>query len=377
MADKKPIEMDKSIKENSRLFLDKLESMMEYRSTYTSDMLSFEWIDELEFDCPFIDNIIRNPKIALIKEENIVKIEKSKKTDVSSIKDLAKHTEYINKYNRKTDDIELEKILDIRNEETYNTYENRFLYTLLYHLNRYIMKKEEMLDNISINDGKTLEYAGDTFTKNEKIHAEVKLVSEAYPREKLDKKILDQIKEAKRRLKKIKYYTSSWKRSPMIKTLSSMHVPYINPPIKKTNVILKNQNFKIAVRLWEYVYIPDDDKEDEKENINSDGDYLIKAFLDHSFLVDFLVLDSINASKRVQKKNLADRAIFLLVEEIHRIISLLLSMGIKIDDEQLLKMIAQEIKNERNQRLVGADDVKKKFKSAMDEYLERTKECLK
>ena len=42
-----------------------------------------------------------------------------------------------------------------------------------------------------------------------------------------------------------------------------------------------------------------------------------------------------------------------------------------------INMIAQEIKNERNQRLVGADDVKKKFKSAMDEYLERTKECLK
>ena len=39
-------------------------------------------------------------------------------------------------------------------------------------------------------------------------------------------------------------------------------------------------------------------------------------------------------------------------------------------------MIAQEIKNERAQRLVGAEDVKKKFQSAMDDYLERTKEYL-
>lgn len=113
-----------------------------------------------------------------------------------------------------------------------------------------------------------------------------------------------------------------------------------------------------------------------KNNLNSDGNAILKGFLDHSFLIDYFVLDSVNVSKREQKRKIAKRAILLLTEEIHRIISLLISMGVKIDDEQLLKMIAQEIKNERAQRLVGAEDVKKKFQSAMDDYLERTKEYL-
>ena len=41
-----------------------------------------------------------------------------------------------------------------------------------------------------------------------------------------------------------------------------------------------------------------------------------------------------------------------------------------------MKLVAKELKEEKSDRLVGADDVKKKFKSAMDEYLERTQEYL-
>lgn len=372
----KPVETDVDIKKNSELFLNKIESEMDYKSSYSSEMLSFEWLDELEFACPFIDNIMRNPKIALIKEENVVKIEKSKRIDVSSVKNLAKHTEYINKINKRTNEVEPERILDIRSEETYNTYENKFLYTLLHHLIRYIMKKEDILNNLSLSDEKVLEYAADTVTSNEKIHAEVRVTAGSNPTKKLDKKILEQVKEAKKRLKRVKDYTASWQRSEMIKALDNAHITLINPPIKKTNVILKNQNFKIAVKLWESIYSGEEDEEDEKSNLNSDGNAILKGFLDHSFLIDYFVLDSVNVSKREQKRKIAKRAILLLTEEIHRIISLLISMGVKIDDEQLLKMIAQEIKNERAQRLVGAEDVKKKFQSAMDDYLERTKEYL-
>ena len=100
-------------------------------------------------------------------------------------------------------------------------------------------------------------------------------------------------------------------------------------------------------------------EEDEKNNLNSDGNAILKGFLDHSFLIDYFVLDSVNVSKREQKRKIAKRAILLLTEEIHRIISLLISMGVKIDDEQLLKMIALEINNVSALWLVGAEDVKK------------------
>ena len=162
-----------------------------------------------------------------------------------------------------------------------------------------------------------------------------------------------------------------------IKSLDKAHIPPVKSPIKKTNILLKNPNFKVATALWEYLNKYGlDDIDSDKDNIDSNGNDVVQGFLDHSFLIDYYVLDSISNSKREQKKQLSKYAIVMLSEEIKRIVDLLLSCGIKITEEEIMKLVAQELKDDKSDRLVGADDVKKKFKSAMDEYIERTQEYL-
>ena len=368
-------EVEKDVKNRTDIFLKKLGSEMFFKSDYEGNLVSFDWVDTIEDACPYIDIIVRQPKIALIREENTVKIEKSKKITVASIKDLSKHTEYINKVDKKTKSVEPKKILDVRNEETYNIYENRFLYTLIDSLLKFVLEKEELLNNFELSDDKVLEYSAKTVTDFEKIDIELKVTSETLPTAKVDKKIKDEIKKIKARIKRIKEYISSWQRSEMYKALDKAHVSFIKPPIKKTNIILKNPNFRIAVKLWEYLLKFEDD-EDKKENDTDNGNDVLKGFLDHSFLIDYLVLDSLVPSKREQKKKMAKNAVLLLKEEIRRIVDLLLSAGIEITDEELLNMIAKEIKKDKSERLVGIDDVKKKFKNAMEEYLERAQEYL-
>lgn len=63
---------------------------MYYQSDFSSDSFDFNWVDEIEFACPYLDNIVTNPKVALIKEEDVVKIEKAKKVSVASIKTYLK-----------------------------------------------------------------------------------------------------------------------------------------------------------------------------------------------------------------------------------------------------------------------------------------------
>ena len=371
------IEVNEERQKKSKTFLNKLESDMHFNSDYTGDLLSFDWLDEIEKACPFIDIIVRIPKIALIREEEVVKIEKSKKITVASVKDLTKHTHYINKVDKKTDSVEPKKILDVRSEETFNIYENRFLYTLINDMDKFIYEKEKLLDNFVVRDNKSLEYTASTVTTNEKVNVEVKVVSESLPTSKVDNDIKEELKSIKARLKRVKEYIGSWQKSEMIKSLEKAHDPFINPPIKKTNLILKNPNFRIAVNLWEYLSNYDyEDRDEEKDNIDNDGNDILKGFLDHSFLIDYFVMDSMTAYKREQKKNMSKYAVILLTEEIRRIVSLLLSSGYKITDEELLNMIAKEINKEKSERLVGVDDVKKKFKSALDEYLERVQDYL-
>ena len=165
----------------------------------------------------------------------------------------------------------------------------------------------------------------------------------------------------------------------MVKALKKEHVKFISPPLKKTNILLKNPNFKIAVRLWDIIRTYDLDKKDEsKDSDDNNSIDIMKSFLDHSFLIDYSVLDSMARLKRDEKKNMTKYATIILTEEINRVMTLLASCGYKTTEEELLSLIAKELKEEKKNRSVSvnADDVKKKFKSAMEEYLERTQKYL-
>lgn len=370
-------ELSEQARETTKRFRKKLASEMSYKSTYNGDALSFDWIDIVEDACPRLDIIVRNAKVALVQEANVELIEKAKRITVESVKDLARHTNYINKFDEATQSVEPGKILDIRNEETFNIYENRFLHTLIYLLDRFVYEREQEIKKLEVSDNKLLEYKAKSETPTEKVHIEVKITSDTIPSDQVNNDLQEKLKEIQKRIKRIKEYIASWMKSEMIKSLDKAHIPPVKSPIKKTNILLKNPNFKVATALWEYLnkYGLDDINSD-KDNIDNNGNDVVQGFLDHSFLIDYYVLDSISNSKREQKKQLSKYAIVMLSEEIKRIVDLLLSCGIKITEEEIMKLVAQELKEDKSDRLVGADDVKKKFKSAMDEYIERTQEYL-
>ena len=370
-------ELSEQARATTKRFRKKLASEMSYKSTYNGDALSFDWIDIVEDACPRLDIIVRNAKVALVQEANVELIEKAKRITVESVKDLARHTNYINKFDEATQSVEPGKILDIRNEETFNIYENRFLHTLIYLLDRFVYEREQEIKKLEVSDNKLLEYKAKSETPTEKVHIEVKITSDTIPSDQVNNDLQEKLKEIQKRIKRIKEYIASWMKSEMIKSLDKAHIPPVKSPIKKTNILLKNPNFKVATALWEYLnkYGLDDINSD-KDNIDNNGNDVVQGFLDHSFLIDYYVLDSISNSKREQTKQLSKYAIVMLSEEIKRIVDLLLSCGIKITEEEIMKLVAQELKEDKSDRLVGADDVKKKFKSAMDEYIERTQEYL-
>jgi len=162
-----------------------------------------------------------------------------------------------------------------------------------------------------------------------------------------------------------------------MKNLVKSRASFVIPPIKKTNLILKNPNFQVATRLWEFLNAYGlNDGDDKKDGLDTNGTNTIKEILDDSFLTQYMVLDSISNSKREQKDKLSKYAVVMLQQQVQRSISLLLNCGVKITDEQILEMIAEEIKKEKTKKLVGKNDVKKKFMSVMDEYLENAQNYL-
>ena len=372
----KGLQVDKELKLKADTFIDKIDSNMKFKSEIASDAITFSWIDEIEFACQYVDNIVRNPKVTLINESDVVKIEKARKISVESVKDLAKNTHYIDKIDEKTNEISPSKILVLFREETFNIYENRFVYTLIDNLSKFVYRKEQELENIDIKNDKVLEYAASTNNGQEKVKIELKISSKEMPKdnsEGFDK----QVNAARARIKKINDYIGTWKRSELVTSLDKAHVSFVTSPIRKTNMILKNPNFQIAMKLWEFLQTYDVNENDSSINgLETEGNQTLKEILNDSFLMDYYVLDSISKSKREQKSKIINYAIMMINQQLQRAISLLLSNGIDITDEELLNLISQEIKKEQDRVKLGSSDVKRKFKNSIEEYLEKTKNNL-
>ncbi len=363
--------------DRSEKFIKNINSDMHFKSEFSANESNFDWLNEVEFALIYLDNIVRAPRVILVNEEEVVKVERAKKITVASIKNLARNTHFIEKIDDTTKDVQPSKILEVRSEESYNTYENRFVFTLIDMLTRFIAKQEEALKDLKNDNNKKLQYAASTVINGERINVELSIDSKEVTKLGNDKETQERIKEIKERIKKIKQYLTYWNRSEFIKNLIKARASFVIPPIKKTNLILKNPNFQVATRLWEFLYAYGlNDQDDTKEGLDTSGTNTLKEILDDTFLTQYFVLDSISQSKREQKDKLSKYAVVMLKQQVQRAVSLLLNCGVKITDEQILELVAKEIKKERNKKVIGKNDVKKKFMSVMDEYLESTQNYL-
>lgn len=368
---------DQYTSEKSEKFIKNINSDMHFRSEFSANESNFDWLNEVEFALIYLDNIVRSPRVILVNEEEVVKVERAKKITVASIKNLARNTHFIEKIDDETKDVQPSKILEVRSEESYNTYENRFIFTLIDMLTRFIARQEDALKDIKNDSSKTLQYEASTTINGERVKIELNINSQEETKLDNDKETQEKLKEIKERIKKIKQYLTYWNRSEFIKNLIKARASFVIPPIKKTNLILKNPNFQVATRLWEFLYSYGlNDTNDVKSGLDTSGTNTLKEILDDSFLTQYFVLDSISQSKREQKEKLSKYAVVMLQQQVQRAVSILLNSGVKITDEQILEMLADEIKKERNKKTVGKTDIKKKFMSAMDEYLESTQNYL-
>ena len=134
-------------------FIEKTNSNLRVETERKETSLDTEWIDMIEDTIQYIDNIFRNPNRFIVNEEEIVKVELAKKITIETIKHLSKNTNFIQSLDEETGDVVPSKLLNIRKEENYDTYENRLIYTLVQNTKMFInRKKEELLTMIPADE---------------------------------------------------------------------------------------------------------------------------------------------------------------------------------------------------------------------------------
>lgn len=341
-------------------FNNKLDSNMRVKTDYFKDANDFEWLDVFEKLLPYIEKILRNPKRFITTEEEIVKIESAKKVGVETVKHLAKHTNFIQDLDEETGDVIPSKLLNVLKEETFNTYENRFIYTLILHLGDFIRKKKENIKkNPRLKDNKNIEYTSSTMVGNEKVSVNIHLNTELDTTLDLDKKIQERIRKIEENIKDMKF-------TEVYRALEKEGVSVVTPPIKKTNVILKNVNFQYAMNLWDYVH----QNIGKKDNpIKKNQDYIekgaIKGLIDETFLLEYLTVNNINKDEDVIKD--------AKEKTISRMLDRIIDMNPELTKKELQDKLGIEFDKAVERRAATKSDIEKIFRKYINKYLQREK----
>jgi len=113
---------------------------------YFEKKIDLVWVDAIEKCIVPLDNIVRNPRKFIVQEEEIVPIERAKKITAESVRHLAQHTNMIARVD--DDKVTPSSILNVFREESFEIYENRFIFTLLKLLIRFIDTRYDVLFKI-------------------------------------------------------------------------------------------------------------------------------------------------------------------------------------------------------------------------------------
>ncbi len=207
----------------------------------------YSWIDTIEKIIPYIDAIVRNPKKYIVQEEELMPVEKTKKITQDTIKHLAKHTSLIQDIDE-DGSVKPLKLLNVFKEETIDLYENRFIYSLIVNVKIFLNNQLENGDfSLSSKYVKTVNYIGHTYLSNENVKYNLEIKTEYHGLE--DEQI--KAKATLDRVHRMVDIFNEFLHLPSIRELEGT-LP-VRSPIRKTNVILKDKNFKKALELWEYV----------------------------------------------------------------------------------------------------------------------------
>ena len=218
-----------------------------------------EWIQRIEDAIPALDTIIRNPMVMIEDVDEILPVELSKHITEKSIKHLAQHTNYILDVTEDDEVIPL-KILNVFHEESYLTYENKFINTLLSRLSAFVDKRLRALGGASgVEMNYRFKYStefdhllpDDGGRNSARINLQIELTSPAHgDLSESDIEVDERYKDALYRAKRLNMALISYRSSAFAMKLGKN---YIRPPVIRTNAILKNKNLRECLGLWEYI----------------------------------------------------------------------------------------------------------------------------
>ena len=345
-------------------FNKKLSSNMEVKIETEKPKTELRWMTMMEDTMVYLNNILNAPTRLIVNEEEVVKIEKIKKVTVESIKHLSRNAGFIEDIDEKGD-VRPGKLLNVFKEETFNTYENRFIFTLIQKMYAIVKKEKTKLvkeTKTTSKEYKQFDYKGSSYSGKNKVDVEI-LISASTE----DSGQSDEVRDLLERMNVLEKNIAALMITSTYIALEKAKVQLVTPPLKKNNVILKNVNFQYAAKLWDFL-INEMDKKTEGEIEAKTKTYKergkAKKLVDQTFLLDYLILQAVENPTvgQKQKKEIIEKLIANMVERT-------LDVNENISEEQLKNLVAKQYQVIKIKKQTTNREIQEIFKKYISKYV--------
>ena len=213
-------------------------------------VIDMEWVEKIEEVLPYMDKAIREDRKFIETYEEVDRVDKVKQVTKEAVRHLTQHTSLIQKVDA-DGLVSPSKLLNTHREDSYATYENRFLYTLIFKTISFVEARFRALKEAPNDSYTSVEMKRYANLNNQMFAFNLTYASESHDRDKVDKEEDISNLTDYERITRIRMMLDDFVNTNLIQSLKGCI--QVRSPINKTNCIKKNPNFSKCNELWSFI----------------------------------------------------------------------------------------------------------------------------
>lgn len=246
------------------------------------------WLTIVEEGIESIFNIVDKPRRFIKSTEEVVPVALAKKITADSVRHLSQNTQFITA--NAAGEIQPTRILTVATEESYDLYENRFVYHLIQRLFAFVDKRTDVIfwstGDETCNVMSMESKVDDAY---EEISYKVEMTIKN--RQSFAENDTDHM-ELFKRIDRVRRMSRTLRQSSFCEIMNGCARVY--SPIQRTNLMMKDPDYRKCYQLWQFIEGYDEvgyTIEEQDSALQFDEEYLLQMYI--NFITNYTVFKSL------------------------------------------------------------------------------------
>ena len=252
-----------------------------------------EWISMIEDSLDAINTIIEKPRRFITTEEEVVPVSLAKKISADSVRHLSQNTQFL----APSDDggVHPTRILNVNTVETYDLYENRFIYHLIQRLLTFVDKRTDV---IFWSTGNEIRNRFKMHSKIDDAYEEIEYNVEmtVKNRQSFAENDADNM-DVFMRIDRVRRLVMALRGASFCQIMSGCSA--VRSPIQRTNLIMKDPNYRKCYQLWQFMERYDKvgyNIDVQQQSLAFDDEYMVQMYT--NLINNYTVFKSLTDDER-------------------------------------------------------------------------------